>query len=511
MSFWTAKNLRAVTGGVWVRRPAAELDPERGALASGLSTDTRAVRPGEAFLALRGERFDAHEFLHQAVHAGASLLIVQDVDAAPESVRRGGTGPAVLRVADTRRALGQLAAAYRRSLEGTKVIAVVGSNGKTTTTKLIHSVLSAKLRGSCSPKSFNNDVGVPLTILAARPGDQYLVCEVGSNHPGETGRLSRIVEPDIAVVTSVGRDHMEFFGDTASVAREHASIFVDLRPGGAAIVPADEPLLADYLRPVPQVLTFGPGPGADLRLTRVEHVRGAEGGPPSLRFGVNERLTIDLPLIGEHNALNALAAIAVARRLGLDDAAIVRGLGAAQAADMRLNWRVVGGASLLVDCYNANPDSVLAAVRTFASVAPDAGRRVLILGDMLEMGEHAAALHEEVARRIAGECPARLVVTVGQEALRIAGVLQSQWPGCEFQMLSELSEPHARRIASLIRPGDCVLLKGSRGVRLEGIVAALERQAPGAGESGVSGGASASGSGPVAPGGAAGPRARAIA
>ncbi|MBL8746437.1 MAG: UDP-N-acetylmuramoyl-tripeptide--D-alanyl-D-alanine ligase, partial [Phycisphaerae bacterium] len=165
MNLWTPTSLRAITGGSWLRRPAATDDAP---IAESLSTDTRNVKPGEAFLALRGDRFDAHDFLDSAASAGAALLIIDRPESIPESLLRATTGPAILRVADTRRALGQLAAAHRKSLEGTKVIAVVGSNGKTTTTKLIDAVLKTRLRGAASPKSFNNDVGVPLTILSAR-------------------------------------------------------------------------------------------------------------------------------------------------------------------------------------------------------------------------------------------------------------------------------------------------------------------------------------------------------
>lgn len=475
MSFWTARNLRMVTGGSWLRKPAPPPAPppapgrDDAPLVEGVSTDTRAIKPGQAFLALRGERFDAHDFLDSAIGAGAALLIIDAAGALPDALLRSPTGPSVLKVADTRRALGQLAAAYRKSLEGTKVIAVVGSNGKTTVTKLIHGVLSARLRGSCSPKSFNNDVGVPLTILGAKPGDQYLVCEVGSNHPGETARLARIVQPDIAVVTSIGRDHMEFFASLDEVAREHAAIFTDLRPGGLAIVPQGEALLSDFLKPVANVVTFGTSAAADLRASAIEHT--AQG----VRFTLNERSVFDLPLLGEHNAMNALGAIAVARRLGLDDASIAKGLASARAPDMRLNRRTVRGADLLIDCYNANPDSLLAAARTFAAISRSATRRVLILGDMLEMGRHSDAAHRETGEAIAQGPAAELVITVGPASLHLAQALQSAWPESRFMIFSELDDASAEKIAAAIKPGDSVLLKGSRGIRLERIVTSLER------------------------------------
>lgn len=471
MSVWTSINLRAATGGVWLRRPDA---PEDEPLAQNVSTDTRTTRANDAFVALRGDRFDAHEFLAKAADSGASLLIVDQPERVAPALLRSGAGPAILRVADTRRALGQIAAAHRRTLEGVRIIAVVGSNGKTTTTKLIHAALASKLRGSCSPRSFNNDVGVPLTILAAKRSDQYLVCEVGSNHPGETAALARIVQPDIVVITSIGRDHMEFFGTPESIAREHASILPHLTPGGTAVVPAGAPLLADYLKPVPHVLTFGRTRDADLWLSSIAHEPLASGHT-GLRFTINDRWSVELPMLGEHNALNALAAASVARRMGIDDASISRGLSAAAPADMRLNQRSMFGAQFIVDCYNSNPDSLEAALLTTAQIARDASRRVLVLGDMLEMGEHAHAVHLEALGRIAEVCPARAVVLVGGA---MAKAFESHGASAALRdaiVLPSLDDADAiERALNPIRPGDTVLLKGSRGVRLERLLSALE-------------------------------------
>lgn len=476
MSFWTIRQFRQATAGSWIRRPgsgAGEGDADR---LTGVSTDSRAVRPGQVFIALRGERFDGHEFLAAAAGAGAPLLIVDDPKRIPTSLVRAEEGPAILRVGDTLRALGQLAAAYRMSLEGTRVIAVCGSNGKTTTTRLIQSVLATKLRGTASIKSYNNEVGVPLTVLGAKPGDQFLVCEVGTNAPGETGRLARIVRPDIAVITSLGRAHIEFFGTLAEVAREDAAILADLRPGGTAIVPSGVREYDAFLKPVPHVVTFGQAEHADLRLTGVEHATLA-GGATGLRITVCGKQTFEVPLLGEHNALNALAAIAVARRLGLDDAAIARGLLAVSPAEMRLNRRTVAGADLFIDCYNSNPESAAAAVKTFGSLTSNAVRRVLVFGDMLELGGHASSAHRELAELVRDTCEAEMVVTVGPQALHIAEVLSRHWEGKRFVMHSELDDEKADRIAAKIRPGDAVLLKGSRGMKLERLVAALERAA----------------------------------
>ncbi len=476
MTFWSRRNFRVVTGGSWIRKPLSD-DPDDPSLRiDGVSTDTRSLRPGQAFIALKGPRFNGHDYLRAAAVAGSPLLIVDEPSRVPTDLACSPNAPAILRVPDALGALGRLGAAYRKTLANTRVIAVCGSNGKTTTTRLIHSVLSTRLRGTASAKSFNNEIGVPLTVLGASPADQYLVCEVGTNAPGEVAKLGRIAQPDIAVITSIGRAHIEFFDSVAAVAREDASIFADLAPGGVAIVPAAEPHLADFLKPVPNVLTFGEDASADLRCSSVEHTR-LPDGRTGLRFVVNDRQAFVVPLLGAHNALNAMAAVAVARRLGLDDASIARGLEIASPADMRLNRRSLGGLDLFIDCYNANPESARAAVRTFAALTPSAKRRVLVLGDMLELGSHAPACHRELGEIIRDHCPADLVITVGPLALHTAEALSDSWPASRFVMLSSLDEAQSERVVARLRPGDAVLLKGSRAVKLEQVVAALEKHA----------------------------------
>ncbi len=475
MTFWTPDTLRSVCSGSWLARPKR---PESHPHLSGLSTDSRALVPGQVFLALRGERHDAHQYLPQALRHGSPLLIVDNPDAAP-----AGADAYILRVADTARALLRLAAAYRKSLESTRVIAVTGSNGKTTTTRLIHAALSSSLRGSASARSFNNAVGVPLTILGAQPTDQFLICEVGTNAPGEIAQLAGIVEPDVAVITSIGREHLEKLGSIEGVAREEASILSYLRPGGLAVVTADCPLLTDQLKPVPNVVTFGRAEHADLRLTSVEHVPAdTMGAAPMLRFTINGRITARIPLIGEHNALNALAAFAVARRLGIDEPRILQALANAPAADMRLQPLSIGvpglpPITLLNDAYNANPDSMTAALSTLADLGADAPRRVAVLGDMLELGAASERSHLEIADHILSLPPPAidLVVCVGHAMLHAADRLiqAGGWDHDRVVLVSDLDAGQAAPVAALLRSGDTVLLKGSRRMRLERIVQAL--------------------------------------
>ncbi|MBL8763282.1 MAG: UDP-N-acetylmuramoyl-tripeptide--D-alanyl-D-alanine ligase [Phycisphaerae bacterium] len=473
--FWTPESIRAASGGAWLAR-AVVATP-----LVGLGIDSRTLLPGQVFLALRGARFDGHEFLSAAMAAGSPLLIVER----PEALAGLTVSPhlGVLQVEDSRRALLRLAAAYRRTLESTKVVAVTGSNGKTTTTRLIAGLLAARWRGTSSVKSYNNDIGVPLTVLAARPSDQFLVCEVGMNHAGEIARLAAVVQPDVGVITSIGRAHIENLGSIEAIAREKASLFAALRPGGLAVAPADASALAEHLRGLPHVLTFGRAAHADLRLTSYLPQRSAGGF--GCRFTVNDRSAYTLPLAGEHNALNAVAALAVARRLGLDDETISAALATATGPEMRFERRVIGGMDVVNDAYNANPDSALTSLRAFADSTPDASRRVLILGDMLEQGEAGPDAHREVAHAVLEMGAFELVIGVGPLSAHACAVLAGAWPPARVVHVGDTDPAGPARAAALLRPGDAVLVKGSRGVRLERFVEAIERRARGAPEHGV--------------------------
>lgn len=486
MSFWTPDNLRSASGGTWLVQP-----PRTHAILQGLSTDTREIVPGQAFLALRGENHDAHRFLDGAVRAGASVLIIDDESAIPA----GGVGSAVcvLKVADTGKALLDIAAAYRLTLKGTRVIAVCGSNGKTTTARLIEQVLRTTLPGTASKKSFNNAVGVPLTILRAQPSDNFLLCEVGTNAPGEIAMLAAVVQPDIAVITSIGREHLEGLGDLEGVAREEASVLNFLSPNGCAIVNADAPGLAAAMRPPPphsathSTVRFGTGETggggevpADLRLADVSAID--DPGFAGVGFTINGRLRVRLPMLGAHNAMNALAAFAVGRRMGIEEGRIIEALSGARGEEMRLQLVRVplpggGEARVLNDAYNANPDSMLAALDTLASLTPTGGRRVAILGDMFELGPTADELHALVVDRLlAMRDSIGLAVLIGERMAR-AGTLLDRADRQADRLLLLPATPSddsaCRAAAACIRPGDVVLLKGSRRMRLERVLAAL--------------------------------------
>ena len=497
MSFWTHDNLRSVTAGTWlIRPPRLEVPADRPsdlppppahAPITGLSTDTREIKPGQVFVALRGEHHDAHRFLQQAVDAGATVLVIDDESAVPE----GGFTPAagVLKVADTGKALLKIAAAYRESLKGVRVIAVCGSNGKTTTTRLIEQVLRTTFRGTASKKSFNNAVGVPLTILRAQPSDQYLLCEVGTNAPGEIATLGAVVQPDIAVITSIGREHLEGLGDLDGVAAEESSILKFLRPKGCAIVNADSPELEAAIRKYkPATLVrFGRGTKdapADIRIgaagvTTVDEP-GRDAGFAGIAFAINDRFKVRLPMLGEHNAMNALAAYAVARRMGIEEGRIIEALSGASGAEMRLQVTRValdggGSARVVNDAYNANPDSMLAALDVLASLSTE-GRRVAVLGDMFELGPTSAEMHAQVLSRLAGLREAiSMAVLIGGQMAGAAreALIGAGWPESELLLLPEADEAAIRAAAEQVRPHDVVLLKASRRMRLERVLSAL--------------------------------------
>jgi len=496
LNFWTPDSIKSASGGIFVTRPEVTSGAAAfgGAPMLGVSIDSRTLMPGQVFIAIHGDRFDGHDFIAGAIERGASMLIVDRESPPtlsgqpPTTWAELGRRISIVKVADTRKALSRLAAAYRESLKSTKVIAVCGSNGKTTTTALIASVLSTKFRGTASAKSFNNDIGVPLTILSAKPGDQFLICEVGSNAPGEIATLGEVVLPDIAVITSIGREHLAGFGSLEGVAREEASILRFLRPppGGTAILTADAPLLDAFVKFSASVLTFGHRQGAGLRLTAFEHFasptaiaaaeREASGAAPiadSIRFVVNSRWTFTVPTVGEHNALNAMAALAVGRRMGMTEDEIAAGLAAARPPEMRLAQTTIKGIRLINDAYNANPDSTLAALRTFAAVHAGADRRVVILGDNLEQGDSAAESHREFGRVILELGCIDALITVGPLAALAAETLALDWDASRLSTFENLTDGRDARIAALLKPGDAVLLKGSRGMGLERIVKAL--------------------------------------
>jgi UDP-N-acetylmuramoyl-tripeptide--D-alanyl-D-alanine ligase len=441
---------------------------------TGLSTDTRGLKPGDLFVALAGANFDGHRFVADAFARGARAAVV-----AKAAVDRGdvaaGAGGLLVIVDDPRKALGRLAAYHRRHVPA-KVIAVTGSNGKTTTKTMIDHVLGTCLPGRAAQKSFNNDIGVPLTLLSAELADRYLVVEIGSNAPGEVAQLAALAAPDIAVVTSIGHAHLEGFGGIAGVASEKLSLFDHVEPGGLGLVNLDDLQAVDH-PPLPvglKLVTYGTDPAADVRVTDLG------GTLDAVTFRINERYDVRLPVPGAHNAKNAAAAFAVARRMQLEPEQIVEALATVRLPDMRLNVRRLGGLTLVEDCYNANPTSMAAAIEVLRH--PDgptpSGRRVLVAGEMKELGVESDVLH----RRI-GEAAARagldLVVAVGPGARPILEGVRAAGPGIETHACTT-TEQACAEVPGLLTVGDTVLVKGSRAMGLERLVERIAERFGGA-------------------------------
>lgn len=460
MSFFTPQDVATVTAGRWLT-PQAGNEPLR-----GVGIDSRADLAGRVFIAIRGANHDGHDHLGQAAAAGARVLVVhREPDAG-----RPKTTAAVLLVDDTRAALGRLAAAWRQTLTNTTVIAVTGSCGKTTVKSLLDAVLATRLAGTAAPRSFNNEIGVPLAICAARPGDDYLVLEIGANNPGEIEHLARIARPDIGVITMIGRAHLEGFGSVEVVTDEKAAMLGYLQGRRLAVVNADAAGLRRHLHHAGPVVLFGESADADLRLT------GWTARPAGGLVEINDRTRFELGLPGRHNAVNALAAVAVARQLGVDDGAIAAALAASRPVDMRLSRHDVGAVTFYNDAYNANPDSTAASLESFADLAADAPRRVVVLGDMLELGDGAAEQHREIGRRVVDldrRLPIDRLVLVGAMSSYTAEPILDSWPRERIAMVGDLDRSGAAAVAAMLQPGDAVLLKGSRGIGLEAVIAAV--------------------------------------
>jgi len=455
MKTLTLDEIRAAVHGRWLARGGP-------ASAKAVTTDSRTAGASELFIALRGENHDGHDFLPGVAAAGCvGALVRLDSEPRPELAQRFPGG--VIGVANTTEALGRLAA-YHRDQCPAAVVGVTGSNGKTTTKRMIHHILSRRLTGTCSPKSFNNEIGVPLTLLAAGGGDDYVVCEIGTNAPGEIDALAKIVRPDVAVITSVGETHLEKLASVQRVAIEKATILAHLAPDGLAVVWADDDLLTRAARAhARRTVHFGLADDAELRLTACQPAGRGQ------RFQVNGRLWVDLPLPGRHNATNALAALAVAQRFGFTLADAATALAEFDGVEMRLQWIDCGAVSVLNDAYNANPASMLAAAQTLASLPAE--RRVLIAGDMRELGSAAEELHRRVGRE-AGECGIDLLIGVGLLGRYIAqGAADAGKAAETFDSLEQATGA----VVALLRAGDVVLVKGSRAMRMETLVEEIRR------------------------------------
>ena len=445
-TFWTGDRVADALA------PLAPVNLPRGSAGfARVWTDTRTIEPGDLFVALVGERFDAHDFLVEAVAKGASGLVVSK----PEIAR--ALAVPVYTVRDTLVALGALAT-YRRRAWSRPVVGVVGTNGKTSTKELLKAALGSVLDVHATAGNLNNLIGVPLTLLAVRDDADVAVVEMGTNQPGEVPRLRAIVEPDLTVVTSIAEEHLEGLGDLAGVLREELAAAESV---ALAVVPASQPEVIDAARARARRVVAAGTDSGDLH---AETWSIEPDGTGRLRVaGVDVRV----PLRGAHNLRNAMLALAVARELGvsIDDAS--RGIAAMTPPPMRANIDRIGSATLINDAYNSNPGSARAAIDLLCHAG--AGRqRVAVVGTMLELGPQTPRLHEEVARH-ALDCGVDVVAAIGE----FAAALQRIAPTDPRVVAADDLDTLWRRLSPRLAPDAVILLKGSRGMRLERLVAPI--------------------------------------
>jgi UDP-N-acetylmuramoyl-tripeptide--D-alanyl-D-alanine ligase len=430
-----------------------------------ICTDSRQLEGGDLFVALAGERFDGHDYLLEVAGKGAVAALVEPkrTKVPPLALHCG-----MITVANTRAALGQLAERYRRDFT-LPIVAIGGSNGKTTTKELVASVLRQKYATLSSEASFNNDIGVPLTLLRLSQSHQAAVLEVGTNHPGELAPLVRMIEPRLGVITSIGREHLEFFGGIQGVAEEEGWLAELLPAEGTLFVNGDSEWAARLAgRSRARTVRVGVQAGNDWSARAVM----MDGSGTTFEVSAPRPAyagEYHIKLLGRHQVINALLALAVGSELGVGREELQRGLADCQLPKLRLQLWEVNGVRVLDDSYNANVDSMLAALQTLSEL-PGRGRRIAVLGDMAELGRHSEPAHREVGAAVARSGVAQLFA-VG----KMAGVTAAAAREAGLQNANQLadSEEAARVLREFVKAGDLVLIKASRASRLERVGEAL--------------------------------------
>jgi len=448
------------------------------AMAQGYSIDSRTVEPGELFFAVKGERLDGHDFVEQALSRGAIAAVVEK-----ERLARYSNPASLLAVDDTLVALQTLATAVRK-IWGKTAIGVTGSMGKTTTKEAMAHLLAIKYRVHRTKGNFNNHFGLPLGLLTLEPEYDLAVVEMGMSHAGEISALARIALPNEAVVTNVAPVHLESFDSIAGIARAKYELIEALPHGGTAVLNADDEYVSQFGRDFKgKVIMFGLKPTADVRAENIEVL-----GPEGTRFDLVSReirQPVQSPLLGKHNVYNVLAAAAVALEHGITPSEIAAALPSLQPADKRGQVVQVGNITVLYDCYNSSPKALMAAVDTLAAMP--GRRRIVVAGEMLELGPTGEQLHSECGRYVTGsKAGNKLDFLLGVRGLAKSMVEAAREAGMKAEFVATPEEA-GEWLARETREGDAVLLKASRGVKLEKALETWQRiigipSAPGAGK-----------------------------
>ena len=425
-----------------------------------VSTDSRTIKRGELFVALHGENFDGHNFVEAIATTGAAGAIV---DSAWEG--RVPENFALIRAKDTLLAYQQLAANYRKSL-ALRVVAITGSNGKTSTKDFAAAVLARRFRVTKTQGNFNNHVGLPRTILEATSQDEVAVWEIGMNHPGEVSALAKVAAPDVGIITNIGVAHIEFMGSREKIAEEKGALAEAVGAEGTLILNADDPFTKGIAaRARGKVILAGIGAGS----IRASEVNQSGSGTDFTILEGGHRCRAQLPVPGLHMVQNALLAVAAGRIFGLSLEECAAGLVAAPLTKARLQVKEIRGVQFLDDSYNANPDSMKAALRTLVELDAE-GQRIAVLGEMLELGDKSERGHREV-----GETAAALkvdhLIAIGNVAATIAEAAKQA--GLENSLTVASTAEAAELLAEVAAPGDLVLIKGSRLARTERVIEAF--------------------------------------
>ncbi|AZR73040.1 hypothetical protein BBF96_06290 [Anoxybacter fermentans] len=432
----------------------------------GVSIDSRKIESGQLFFAIIGERLDGHQFVESALKkGGAGAVVDREMDISLKE------GQFIIKVEDTTKALQKLAHYYRKKFD-LKVVGITGSVGKTTTKDMIAAVLSEKYNTLKTEGNLNNYYGLPLTLFQLKSEHEALVVEMGMSRLKEIELLAKLAEPEFGVVTNVGYSHLEYLKTLDNVAKGKQELIKNLIGKRVAILNADDPRVYKMSELTDKVIFFGMGEEADYRAVKVKE-KGLNGMEIVLK-AENQKIPIQIPLPGKHNVYNALAAIATGRALGVSFSQIQEGLLKFRPSKMRMNiLKLSQGLTVLDDSYNANPDSMRASLKVLADCS---GRKIAILGDMLELGEFAGEAHREIGR-FAAELGIDLLLIKGDYSKIVAeGALKAGF-NADQVFIFENNKEMANQLLDMVQPGDTVLVKGSRGMAMEEIVKALTREA----------------------------------
>ncbi len=440
---------------------------------TSIVTDSRESESGALFIAIKGERFDGHDFIEQAISRGAAAVIAERIPEGldAELCRR------VFVVEDSVKALGKVADAYKTRIKP-KTVAVTGSVGKTTTKEFVYAVVSSKYSAHKTVGNFNNEIGMPLSVLDMPETTQVCVLEMGMSGLGEISRMTHIARPDIAIITNIGNSHIENLGSRENICKAKLEITEGVPEDGYVILNADEPMLFAQKGKLKKNLIFVSltNPQADYRALNIREYE--DSTEFDLVAGRRVVTNVRIPTIGRHNVYDATYAFVVGTLLGMTDDEIKRGLVSFRNTGMRQNIYEYGGITIIEDCYNAGPESMKAAVEVLARIAEKNGcRSVAVLGDMLELGDYSKQLHMEVGTLVASRHISNLV-TFGHEAENIAfGAINHalKHENISINTNTEKPEAAARTVFELVSRGDAVLFKASRAVRLERVIEELKR------------------------------------